>query len=91
MYRAVSKLLEVLFPVCDVADWQSVKDSVMSLSGKETEEETTRTAEVVGRTNAADNNTTSDDKGETDTDSQVIKLCERCVFSCMSCWSGGVV
>ena len=91
MYRAVSKLLEVLFPVCDVADWQSLKDSVMSLSGKETVEETTKTAVVVGRTNAAENNTTSDDKRETDTESQVLQLCEPCVFYCMSCFSGGVV
>jgi hypothetical protein len=211
MYRAVSKLVEVMFPVCDVTDLQSVKDSVMSLSGKETVEDTTRTAELVGNTvlpkvaifsHQSDNRLkkknaetlaaykeelrkkkiqedaakqqheaaktlqkklpaeeaaaakeelrkkkdqedaswqqqgaaeslqqqkqqaaaaaakeelqktmekeeaaqqqeaaadtleqkkAADDKGETDTDSQVIKLCEPCVFSCMSCCSGGVV
>ena len=99
MYSAVAKLLEVLFPSCDVADYQSLKDSVMSLSGNETVEETTTTAEVVENTllpqvvwtNAAENNTTSYDKGETDTEIQVLQLCEPCVFYCMSCFSGGVV
>ena len=84
MYRAVEERLE---------------DSVMSLSGKETVEETTTTAKVVEntllpkvvRTNAAENNTTSDDIGKTNTESQVLQLCEPCVFYCMSLFSGGVV
>ena len=55
----------------------------MCLSGKETVEETTTTAEVVVNTllpqvvctNAAESNTTSHDEGESDTESQVLQRC----------------
>ena len=74
---------------------QQQKQQAAAAAAKEELQKTMEKEEAAQQQEAAadtlEQKKAADDKGETDTDSQVIKLCEPCVISCMSCCSGGVV